>query len=162
VQHLSLYPLRLDVRLCVRLWRVAGFWNRFTIEGLGVGLIVLGGDMIWWGYAGFSGVIAVCVAVMAAIVGLSPEIMVKLAGVTGGGLLAAGAAVHLIILMLRATARSAKRAVVAPRVEPAFLRTQVTAQAAGAPVSAAALLKPVGKAPHGPGALAVLFPQAAR
>jgi hypothetical protein len=118
--------------------------------------------MIWWGYAGFSGAMAVIAAVLAAIVGLSPEIMLKLAGVTAGGLLGTGAAVHLIILMLRATARSAKRAVVAPRVEPAFLRAQLTAQTAAAPASSAALLKPVGKpAPRGPGALDVLFPQQA-
>lgn len=115
--------------------------------------------MIWWGYAGFSGAMAVIVAVLAAIVGLSGEIMLKLAGVTAGGLLAAGVAVHLTILMLRATARSAKRAVVVPRVEPAFLRPQGTVQTASA---APAVLKPVGKSvPRGPGALDVLFPQQA-
>jgi hypothetical protein len=117
--------------------------------------------MIWWGYAGFSGAMAVIVAVLAAIVGLSGDIMLKLAGLTAGGLLAFGAAVHLSILTLRATARSAKRAVVAPRVEPAFLRP-ATAQMASAPAaSAAGLLKPIGKSAPRPGALDVLFPQQA-
>jgi hypothetical protein len=143
---------------------VAGFWNRFTIEGLG-DWSCWGIDMIWWGYAGFTGVMAVLAAVLAAIVGLSPEIMLKLAGVTAGGLLAFGAAVHLSILMLRATARSAKRAVVAPRAEPVFLRPQGATAAAATTAPAASvtgLLKPISKpAVRGPGALDVLFPKQA-
>jgi len=113
--------------------------------------------MIWWGYAGFSGVMALIAAVLAAIVGLSSEIMLNVAGLTAGGLLAFGVAVHLLVLMLRATARSAKRAVVAPRVEPAFLRPQggmATAAVTPQPKTAS---KPVPR----PGALDVLFPQQA-
>jgi hypothetical protein len=117
--------------------------------------------MIWWGYAGFTGAVSLCVALLAAIVGLSGEIVLNLAGVTAGGLVAFGVTVHLFVLMLRATARSAKRAVVAPRVEPAFLRPQASSAVASAQSAPSGLLKPIGKPARGPGALEVLFPQQA-
>jgi hypothetical protein len=83
--------------------------------------------------------------------------MLNVAGLTAGGLLAFGVAVHLLVLMLCATARSAKRAVVVPRVEPAFLRPQCGMATAAATPQPKTASTPVPR----PGALDVLFPQQA-
>lgn len=112
--------------------------------------------MIWWGYSGFSAAVVASIAMLASVVGLSAEIVLGLIAYSAAGLLGLGLAVHFCIFVLRSGVSSARRAVTAPRIEPAFLRP-ATAVASAKPVAA----PPKGKIAGLPGAVGALFPQEA-
>jgi hypothetical protein len=66
-----------------------------------IGEVVLGDDMIWWGYAGFSGAIVASMALIASVMGLSMEIVLSLVARAGVVLLVLGLIVHLCSIALR-------------------------------------------------------------
>jgi hypothetical protein len=121
-------------------------------------LIVLGDDMIWWGYAGLSGAIVLSMALLASIMGVSTEAVLSLVARSGVVLLAVGIMVHLVAIGVRPRGPKpvTRMPVAVPRAAPAALlapikRADAPAKATVSSQSAAgsaAVLWPAQKAAH--------------
>ncbi len=111
-------------------------------------VIVLGDDMIWWGYAGFSGAIVISMAMLASIIGVQTDAVLSISARAAGALLVLGVSVHLIALMMRP--RPPKRPVAPPiavaRPSSVALLAPKTPVVPQQPVGSAGVLWPAQKA----------------